>query len=101
MYFGWPYDRYTGRTSDQLMAISCEFGFNSSHRGLFDPLLATLSDGEETIASALKSCRPQAHHKRCQRLFLGNLVQEVLKKDDQLRPNELGSLTGSTIFQYE
>ena len=51
------------------------------------PVLATLSDGEETIAAAFKSCWPDAPHQRCQMHFLGNLAEEVLKEDDQLRKN--------------
>lgn len=58
------------------------------------PVLATLSDGEETIAAALKSCWPEAPHQRCQMHFLGNLAQEVLKEDDQLRQNLRNDLGG-------
>jgi hypothetical protein len=58
------------------------------------PVLATLSDGEETIAAAFKSCWPDAPHQRCQMHFLGNLAEEVLKEDDQLRKNLRDDLGG-------
>jgi Transposase, Mutator family len=58
------------------------------------PVLATLSDGEETIAAAFQSCWPDAPHQRCQMHFLGNLVEEVLKEDDQLRKNLRNDLGG-------
>jgi hypothetical protein len=61
------------------------------------PVLATLSDGEDTIAAAFKSCWPEAPHQLCQMHFLGNLAEEVLKEDDQLRQNlrnDLGGLPG-------
>ena len=41
------------------------------------PVLATLSDGEDTIAAAFKICWPEAPHQRCQSHFLGNLAEEV------------------------
>lgn len=46
--------------------------------------LATLSDGEKGIISALKSSWPQAPHQRCQLHFLNNLAEPVLKVDSQL-----------------
>jgi hypothetical protein len=58
------------------------------------PVLATLSDGEDTIAAAFKSCWPEAPHQRCQMHFLGNLAQEVLKEDDLLRQNLRSDLGG-------
>jgi hypothetical protein len=64
------------------------------YQDLSYPVLATLSDGEETIAAALKSCWPEAPHQRCQMHFLGNLAQEVLKEDDQLRQNLRNDLGG-------
>jgi hypothetical protein len=51
------------------------------------PVLATLSDGEDTIAAAFQSCWPEAPHQLCQMHFLGNLAEEVLEEDDQLRQN--------------
>jgi hypothetical protein len=64
------------------------------YQDLSYPVLATLSDGEETIAAAMKSCWPEAPHQRCQMHFLGNLAQEVLKEDDQLRQNLRNDLGG-------
>jgi hypothetical protein len=58
------------------------------------PVLATLSDGEDRIAAAFKSCWPDAPPQRCQVHFLGNLAEEVLKEDDQLRKNLRDDLGG-------
>lgn len=58
------------------------------------PVLATLSDGEDTLAAAFKSCWPEAPHQLCQMHFLGNLVEDVLKEDDQLRQNLRNDLGG-------
>lgn len=58
-------------------------------------VLATLSDGEEAIISAMKTCWPQAPHQRCQSHFLGNLAEPVLEVDTRLRKRlreELGGL---------
>jgi hypothetical protein len=49
------------------------------------PVLATLSDGEETISAAFEMCWPGKPHQHCQMHFLGNVVEEVLKEDDALR----------------
>jgi hypothetical protein len=49
------------------------------------PVLATLSDGEKAIISALKATWPQAPHQRCQAHFLSNLATPVLAQDTQLR----------------
>ena len=60
-------------------------------------VLATLSDGENTLIAALKACWPQAAHQRCQAHFLNNLAEAVLDYDDQLRKNmrqDLGGLPG-------
>jgi hypothetical protein len=64
------------------------------YRELAYPVLATLSDGEDTIAAAFKSCWPEAPHQLCQMHFLGNLVENVLKEDDQLRQNLRNDLGG-------
>jgi hypothetical protein len=67
------------------------------YQDLSYPVLATLSDGEDTIAAAIKSCWPEAPHQRCQMHFLGNLAEDVLEEDDQLRQNlrnDLGGLPG-------
>jgi hypothetical protein len=47
--------------------------------------LATLSDGEEAIIAALKTCWPKAPHQRCQAHVLNNLAKPVLEVDTQLR----------------
>ena len=60
-------------------------------------VLATLSDGEDTLIAALKACWPQAPHQRCQAHFLNNLAEAVLDYDDHLRKNmrqDLGGLPG-------
>jgi hypothetical protein len=49
------------------------------------PALATLSDGEDTIIAALKKTWPEAPHQRCQEHFLGNLAEDVMDYDTQLR----------------
>jgi len=58
------------------------------------PVLGTLSDGEESIGLALKTCWPDAPHQRCQCHFLGNLVDAVLPQDDELRQNMKKDLGG-------
>jgi hypothetical protein len=58
------------------------------------PVLGTLSDGEETIELALKTCWPTAPHQRCQAHFLGNLAEAVLPADDELRANMRRDLGG-------
>lgn len=57
-------------------------------------VLATLSDGEATIVSALKGCWSQAPHQRCQTHFLNNLSEAVLGYDDELRKNMRQDLGG-------
>ena len=59
------------------------------------PVLATLSDGEETIMAAFEMCWPGKPHQHCQMHFLGNLVEDVLQEDDALRKamrEDLGGL---------
>ncbi len=56
--------------------------------------LATLSDGEETIIAALKTCWPDAPRQRCQEHFLGNLAEPVLKVDAKLRQWMRNELVG-------
>jgi len=58
------------------------------------PVLGTLSDGEESIGLALKTCWPDAPHQRCQCHFLGNVAQAVLPQDDELRQNMKKDLGG-------
>jgi hypothetical protein len=49
------------------------------------PVLATLSDGEDAIGTALRTCWPTAPHQRCQVHFLNNLAGPVLEHDRALR----------------
>ena len=58
-------------------------------------VLATLSDGEDTIIAALEACWPDAPRQRCQEHFLANLADPVLEVDAELRQwmrNDLGAL---------
>jgi hypothetical protein len=57
-------------------------------------VLATLSDGEDTLIAALKSCWPDAAHQRCQEHILGNLAEPVLKVDARLRQRTRDDLGG-------
>ena len=59
------------------------------------PVLASISDGEERIIAALRAVWPNAPRQRCQEHFLGNLAEEVLEEDTQLRKQmrmDLGGL---------
>ena len=58
------------------------------------PVLATLSDGEDTLIAAMKQVWPNAPHQRCQEHFLGNLAEEILDDDTQLRQGMRQSLGG-------
>jgi hypothetical protein len=58
------------------------------------PVLATVSDGEDAIITALKQTWPEAPHQRCQEHFLGNVADEVLKHDANLRKELRQSLGG-------
>jgi hypothetical protein len=64
------------------------------YRDLPIPVLATLSDGENTLIAALKSCWPQVPHQRCQAHFLNNLVDDILDYDDELRKDMRQDLGG-------
>ena len=64
------------------------------YRELPYQVLATLSDGEDTLIAALKAGWPQAPHQRCQAHFLNNLAEAVLDYDDQLRKNMRQDLGG-------
>ena len=48
-------------------------------------VLATLSDGEETVIAALKSCWSDALHQRCQEHALANMAEPAMAVDSQLR----------------
>jgi len=66
------------------------------YRELPFAVLATLSDGEDTIIAALKTCWPEAPHQRCQEHVLGNLAEPALEVDTQLRKwmrDDLGGLS--------
>jgi hypothetical protein len=58
------------------------------------PVLATLSDGEDTLIAAMQQVWPNAPHQRCQEHFLGNVAEEVLDDDTQLRQGMRQSLGG-------
>lgn len=58
------------------------------------PVLATISDGENTLIAALKTCWPQAPHQRCQVHFLNNLVADLQEWDDELRTRMRQDLGG-------
>jgi hypothetical protein len=65
------------------------------------PVLASLSDGEDRIIAALREVWPNAPRQRCQEHFLGNLADEVLKHDAELRKKmkeDLGGLPQITDF---
>jgi len=49
------------------------------------PVLATLSDGEDTLIAALEGCWPGAPRQRCQEHSLGNMAEPVLDVDTELR----------------
>ncbi len=48
-------------------------------------VLATLSDGEDTIIAALERCWPDAPRQRCQEHCLGNMAEPVIEVDTKLR----------------
>jgi hypothetical protein len=58
------------------------------------PVLATLSDGEDTLIAALKKVWSTVPHQRCQEHFLGNVAEAVLDFDTQLRQDMRQSLGG-------
>jgi len=58
------------------------------------PVLATLSDGEDTLIAAMKKAWPNTPHQRCQEHFLGNVAEEVLDFDTQLRQGMRQNLGG-------
>lgn len=65
------------------------------------PALASVSDGEERIIAALRAVWPNAPRQRCQEHFLGNLADEVLANDTELRKQmraDLGGLPKITDF---
>lgn len=66
----------------------------SPYRALPFKVLATLSDGENTLIAAFRRCWPEAPHQRCQVHFLNNLVEDVLVYDDELRANMRQDLGG-------
>jgi transposase-like protein len=58
------------------------------------PVLASVSDGEERIIAALRAVWPNAPRQRCQEHFMGNLAEEVLENDAQLRKQMRENLGG-------
>jgi hypothetical protein len=64
------------------------------YQALGFPVLATLSDGEEAIISALHTCWPAAPLQRCQAHFLSNLAEPVLEVDSSLREQMQADLGG-------
>jgi len=65
------------------------------------PVLASVSDGEERIIAALRAVWPNAPRQRCQEHFLGNLADEVLENDTELRQQmraDLGGLPKTSDF---
>jgi hypothetical protein len=58
------------------------------------PVLASVSDGEERIIAALRAVWPNAPRQRCQEHFMGNLAEEVLENDAQLRKQMREDLGG-------
>jgi hypothetical protein len=65
------------------------------------PVLASVSDGEERIIAALRAVWPNAPRQRCQEHFLGNLADEVLENDTELRKRmrvDLGGLPKTMDF---
>ena len=65
------------------------------------PVLGSVSDGEERIIAALRAVWPNAPRQRCQEHFLGNLADEVLENDTELRKQmrvDLGGLPKTTDF---
>ncbi|QFS49585.1 hypothetical protein [Nostoc sphaeroides] len=57
-------------------------------------ILATLSDGESAIITAMNSSWPDAAHQRCQAHFLSNLSESVLPLDTKLRQQLKADLDG-------
>jgi len=65
------------------------------------PVLASVSDGEERIIAALRAVWANAPRQRCQEHFLGNLAEEVLANDTELRKQmrvDLGGLPKISDF---
>jgi hypothetical protein len=58
------------------------------------PVLASVSDGEERIIAALRAVWPNAPRQRCQAHFLGNLADDVLDYDPELRQQMREDLGG-------
>lgn len=75
-------------TTDELVA------WLQPYRTLPYAALATLSDGEDTLIAALKTCWPDAPHQRCQEHVLGNIAEGALKEDSRLRKQMREDLGG-------
>jgi hypothetical protein len=64
-------------------------------------VLASVSDGEERILAAVRAVWPNAPQQRCQAHFLGNVAEELLEHDTDLRKQmraDLGGLPKSADF---
>ena len=75
------------------------------YRHIFDDILRkkdhTGTEGEERIIAALRAVWPNAPRQRCQEHFLGNLADEVLANDTELRKQmrvDLGGLPKISDF---
>ena len=71
------------------------------YQALAFPVLATLSDGEEAIMSALRTCWPTARPQRCQAHFLSNLAEPVVDLDTSLREQMRADLGGLPVVPEE
>lgn len=58
------------------------------------PVLGSVTDGEERIIAALRAVWPNAPRQRCQAHFMGNLADEVLGNDTELRKQMRADLGG-------
>jgi hypothetical protein len=75
-------------TADELVA------WLQPYQALPFPVLATLSDGEDAIIAAQRTCWPQARPQRCQSHWLGNVADPVSKVDTRLREQMREDLGG-------
>ena len=90
-FIGWQHEH----EHRQLVEIQKELvAWLDPYRNLPIRVLATLSDGENTLIAALKTCWPQVPHQRCQVHFLNNLVDDILDYDDELRKDMRQDLGG-------
>jgi hypothetical protein len=62
------------------------------------PVMESVSDGEERILAAIRAVWPNAPRQRCQEHFWGNLAEEVLENDAELRKQMRVDCPQSAIF---